>query len=203
MPPTVVCTRFARADLAEVFITHALQTLLRNVRKRDRPPIPRRLHVLQTQRVQPEDALGLLHALRQEMQGLPVYGAGRDSHRQTEAQPSAGEECCVDELTPEKKPRMLIPSLILIIPNLTHPNLSFCYLKTLTDRPYFLMSQRGSRILAISGYKFCVHYQNNNRTRWICSTHMNKGCKAVIFTEGGAFSRISNVHTHPPDNKLL
>ncbi|GBP31392.1 hypothetical protein EVAR_17880_1 [Eumeta japonica] len=67
------------------------------------------------------------------------------------------------------------------------------------DRPRFLVSQRGTKILAISGYKFCVHYKNKMKTRWICSTHNSKGCKAMLFTFGNEILKIKNVHTHPPD----
>ncbi|KAJ8724552.1 hypothetical protein PYW08_016026 [Mythimna loreyi] len=61
------------------------------------------------------------------------------------------------------------------------------------------MSSRGGRILRLSGHRLRQQYSRNGKTRWQCSTHMNKGCKAIVFTvEGGRIIRNRNVHNHFP-----
>ncbi|KAJ8718897.1 hypothetical protein PYW07_016453 [Mythimna separata] len=60
-------------------------------------------------------------------------------------------------------------------------------LSSIRQGPVFTMSSRGGRILRLSGHRLRQQYSRNGKTRWQCSTHMNKGCKAIVFTiEGGA-----------------
>ncbi|GBP31395.1 hypothetical protein EVAR_17883_1 [Eumeta japonica] len=48
-----------------------------------------------------------------------------------------------------------------------------------------MKSQKGTPLLSLSGYKFCVHYCKNFKVRWQCSTHTSRGCKAAVFTVDG------------------
>ncbi|CAK1579160.1 unnamed protein product [Parnassius mnemosyne] len=65
----------------------------------------------------------------------------------------------------------------------------------------FMMSDRGARILVIDGYTFRRQCDLGIKTRWWCSTHYNRGCRAVVYTIGSQAIRCKNIHSHPPERK--
>lgn len=58
------------------------------------------------------------------------------------------------------------------------------------------MSEEGRGLLSIDGYTFSAHKVYGLKTRWVCSTHNGKGCKAMVDTEGGEIVNIRNKHSH-------
>ncbi|KOB68644.1 Uncharacterized protein OBRU01_18001 [Operophtera brumata] len=48
---------------------------------------------------------------------------------------------------------------------------------TLTN---FVLSRRGKNLLIVGGYTFCVKV-NGAKTRWVCSTHNHRGCRATSY----------------------
>lgn len=61
----------------------------------------------------------------------------------------------------------------------------------------FMMSERGARLLVVDGFKFRRQCDIGIKTRWWCSTHYNRGCRAVVYTVGAQAIRWKNVHNHP------
>ncbi|KAL0881515.1 hypothetical protein ABMA27_001366 [Loxostege sticticalis] len=61
-----------------------------------------------------------------------------------------------------------------------------------------VMSMQGKPLLCVDGYTF---YKKSTatisqKTRWLCSTHHPKGCRAVIYTYEGKIIKQNNVHSH-------
>ncbi|CAH2040268.1 unnamed protein product, partial [Iphiclides podalirius] len=48
--------------------------------------------------------------------------------------------------------------------------------------PEFLTTYRGTRLLKLRGYTFSRQCESGFKTRWFCSSHHSKGCKAFIYT---------------------
>ncbi|KPJ04927.1 hypothetical protein RR46_00740 [Papilio xuthus] len=67
--------------------------------------------------------------------------------------------------------------------------------------PLFMLSERGARILVVDGYKFRRQCDVGTKTRWWCSSHYNRGCRAVVYTIGTQTIRCKNIHTHAPVRK--
>ncbi|KPI99429.1 hypothetical protein RR46_03794 [Papilio xuthus] len=67
-----------------------------------------------------------------------------------------------------------------------------------TKGPLFMLSERGARILVVDGYKFRRQCDVGTKTRWWCSSHYNRGCRAVVYTIGTQTIRCKNIHTHAP-----
>ncbi|RVE50156.1 hypothetical protein evm_005179 [Chilo suppressalis] len=68
--------------------------------------------------------------------------------------------------------------------------------------PIFIKSRKGGVLLLIGGFTFCKR-QNSTatesfKTRWLCSTHCNKKCKATVYTLTATNEVIKcyNVHNH-------
>uniref|UniRef100_A0A2H1VGL7 SFRICE_004206 n=1 Tax=Spodoptera frugiperda TaxID=7108 RepID=A0A2H1VGL7_SPOFR len=56
-------------------------------------------------------------------------------------------------------------------------------------------SQRGAPILIVDGYRYSRHRVRGPKTRWYCSSHHKKGCKAALHTIGGEIMDLSSLVT--------
>lgn len=72
---------------------------------------------------------------------------------------------------------------------------SFIKLKLLSGIVYTL-SQKGKPQIRIGEYTFFIHFTRKMKTRWACSTHQTKGCKANIYTMDDKILKINNSHNH-------
>lgn len=63
----------------------------------------------------------------------------------------------------------------------------------------YVKSQRGTELLSIDGYTFCVKSVSGMQRRWICSTHSNRKCRAAAVTYDDQIIKANNIHNH---NKL-
>ncbi|KAG7309901.1 hypothetical protein JYU34_004415 [Plutella xylostella] len=61
----------------------------------------------------------------------------------------------------------------------------------------FVTSNKGNQQLQYGGFTFYRHSQSRAKTRWACSTHYFKGCRARIFTHGTQAVSVKNEHNHP------
>ncbi|CAH2040270.1 unnamed protein product, partial [Iphiclides podalirius] len=61
-----------------------------------------------------------------------------------------------------------------------------------------MLSERGARLLVLDGFKFRRQCDIGIKTRWWCSTHYNRGCRAVVYTIGPEAIHWKNMHNHPP-----
>lgn len=61
----------------------------------------------------------------------------------------------------------------------------------------FVTSNKGNQQLQYGGFTFYRHSQSRAKTRWACSTHYFKGCRARIFTHGTQAVAVKNEHNHP------
>lgn len=57
-------------------------------------------------------------------------------------------------------------------------------------------SQRGAPILIVDGYRYSRHRVRGPKTRWYCSSHHKKGCKAALHTIGGEIVKKYECHNH-------
>ncbi|KAI8421109.1 hypothetical protein MSG28_008205, partial [Choristoneura fumiferana] len=48
------------------------------------------------------------------------------------------------------------------------------------DQPHFVTSRRGRKLIQIGRYTFGFQKHGGAKTRWMCSTHNSRGCKAVM-----------------------
>lgn len=62
----------------------------------------------------------------------------------------------------------------------------------------FVKSARGKRLILFDGYKFYKKCSVGAKSRWVCSTHNNKGCHAVLHTVDDEVVLAKNYHNHPP-----
>lgn len=53
---------------------------------------------------------------------------------------------------------------------------------TTFTEPIFLQSLRGKRQIKLNGYKYSEQKLTTLSSRWYCSSHHSKGCKAVLKT---------------------
>ncbi|GBP31424.1 hypothetical protein EVAR_17913_1 [Eumeta japonica] len=58
--------------------------------------------------------------------------------------------------------------------------------------------QRGTTLIKYDRYTFYKHSESAFRTRWACSTHYFKGCRARLITSGQTLISIKNEHSHQP-----
>lgn len=65
----------------------------------------------------------------------------------------------------------------------------------------FLKSQKGKRILRYKGYTYYSQY-TGLKTRWLCSTHYPKGCRASIYTINDKVIKLTGEHNHAVKKKL-
>ncbi|CAK1579162.1 unnamed protein product [Parnassius mnemosyne] len=56
--------------------------------------------------------------------------------------------------------------------------------------------KRGKPMIKIGGYTFCHKVTHKFRTTWVCSTHKNKGCSAVVQTYENVIIKVRNEHNH-------
>ncbi|GBP31421.1 hypothetical protein EVAR_17910_1 [Eumeta japonica] len=62
----------------------------------------------------------------------------------------------------------------------------------------YTISKRGKPIVEIDGYRFCEKFRSGYKTRWCCSTHNYRGCRALLHTIGTDIIRMRNEHNHYP-----
>ncbi|GBP31423.1 hypothetical protein EVAR_17912_1 [Eumeta japonica] len=67
---------------------------------------------------------------------------------------------------------------------------------------FYVESQKGKPLIEYEKYTFYKHSQSKFKTRWACSTHYLKGCRARILTVGETLMSVKNEHTHPPSKHL-
>lgn len=65
----------------------------------------------------------------------------------------------------------------------------------------FLKSQKGKRILRFKGYTYYSQYVGL-KTRWLCSTHYPKGCRASIYTINDKVIKVAGEHIHAAKTRL-
>lgn len=67
-----------------------------------------------------------------------------------------------------------------------------------TDHPKFVESRRGRQLIQLGRYTFGMQRLSSCRakTRWMCSTHNSRGCKAVIHTVDEEIVFVKNNHNH-------
>ncbi|KOB52311.1 Uncharacterized protein OBRU01_26098, partial [Operophtera brumata] len=66
----------------------------------------------------------------------------------------------------------------------------------------FCKSQRGTTLLKYGLYTFCKMYTKEMKTRWVCSTHFCKGCRAHLWTYGNDIIRKNCDHNHLPSPRV-
>lgn len=63
----------------------------------------------------------------------------------------------------------------------------------------YINSQKGKKMILFDRHTYTESAQFKiGKKRWTCSTHMNKGCKAFIYTFNDVFIRYDTFHTHLP-----
>ncbi|KAI5646697.1 FLYWCH zinc finger domain-containing protein [Phthorimaea operculella] len=60
----------------------------------------------------------------------------------------------------------------------------------------FVLSQRGAVMLAIGERRFSSQKRYGSKTRWECSTHRSKGCRAIVVTFYNEVIKFNNHHNH-------
>ncbi|KAG6441725.1 hypothetical protein O3G_MSEX001971 [Manduca sexta] len=60
----------------------------------------------------------------------------------------------------------------------------------------YVKSKRGKTLISIDGYTFCAQSVIGMKTRWICSTHNNKRCRASLHTFDNEIVKMKNDHNH-------
>ncbi|CAH2040283.1 unnamed protein product, partial [Iphiclides podalirius] len=65
----------------------------------------------------------------------------------------------------------------------------------------YVKSQRGNTLLRLNNYNFTLRKRTSkvhNKKRWVCSTHINRGCKAAVTTINDAVVSRKYEHNHQP-----
>lgn len=62
----------------------------------------------------------------------------------------------------------------------------------------FITSNRGKQLILLNGYKYTRNRLQAGKTRWLCSTHVSKGCKARLHTVNDVVVEVGHYHDHPP-----
>lgn len=60
----------------------------------------------------------------------------------------------------------------------------------------FIQSIRGKPLIIHNKYTFSRHSERNGISRWTCSTHSYKCCKAVVKTIGKQIIEVKGYHNH-------
>ncbi|KOB68645.1 Modifier of mdg4, partial [Operophtera brumata] len=60
----------------------------------------------------------------------------------------------------------------------------------------YIMSRRGKTLLSVQGFTFCVQSVSGPKTRWVCSTHNHRRCRALVHTFENQIIKIKNDHDH-------
>lgn len=72
-------------------------------------------------------------------------------------------------------------------------------ISSFTDgRLEFVKSSHGTRLLKFRRYTYGLQYQTGAKSRWHCSSHHSKGCKAGIWMIGNELVKTVNEHLHDP-----
>lgn len=72
------------------------------------------------------------------------------------------------------------------------------FITTHGDKANFVTSSHGNKMLILSGYKFCFQRCVRGKSRWLCSSHNGKGCKASVYTWDDIIIKANNDHYHAP-----
>ncbi|KAG6441726.1 hypothetical protein O3G_MSEX001963 [Manduca sexta] len=74
-----------------------------------------------------------------------------------------------------------------------------------TEKPMvtFVKSKRGKTLLKLDGYTFYSKVVNGPKTRWVCSTHNNKGCRATVYTCDNKIIKMKNEHQHATQQNTI
>ncbi|XP_028163502.1 uncharacterized protein LOC114355042 [Ostrinia furnacalis] len=59
-----------------------------------------------------------------------------------------------------------------------------------------VMSRKGKPMIKIGGYSYKSVPSNTPKTRWVCSTHHNQGCRANVITFDSEIIKSNTKHTH-------
>lgn len=59
-----------------------------------------------------------------------------------------------------------------------------------------IISRKGNPLMSVGGYTFCKKFISTNKTRWVCSTHNYKKCRASAITVDDVVVKINNHHNH-------
>lgn len=71
------------------------------------------------------------------------------------------------------------------------------------DGAFFTQSLRGKPLIVFNNYSFCKHSVRNGISRWTCSTHSYKCCKAVVKTKGTNIIAVKGDHNHDASDLLI
>ncbi|CAH2267922.1 jg8384 [Pararge aegeria aegeria] len=67
-----------------------------------------------------------------------------------------------------------------------------------------LQSRRGKPLILYNQYTYCRHSSITcGRTRWVCSTHSYRCCKAVVITRGTIIEEVKGYHNHASSELLI
>ncbi|XP_041968264.1 protein tramtrack, beta isoform-like isoform X10 [Aricia agestis] len=69
-------------------------------------------------------------------------------------------------------------------------------LYTIEDNMWYIKSRKGKTLIKVGDYTFCHHSSGIVKSRWLCSTHMKKGCKASVHTIDDEIVKLNNEHNH-------
>lgn len=76
----------------------------------------------------------------------------------------------------------------------------FCYSGIKSVHFMFLakytMSRRGKTLLSVQGFTFCAQSVTGPKTRWVCSTHNHRRCRALVHTLENHIIKMKNEHNH-------
>lgn len=62
----------------------------------------------------------------------------------------------------------------------------------------FVSSQKGRRMVQLNGYKYRFDRAWGPKSRWRCSTHCARGCRASIMTVENEIVNVRDCHSHEP-----
>lgn len=71
------------------------------------------------------------------------------------------------------------------------------------DGAFFTQSLRGKPLIVYNHYSYCKHSVRNGISRWTCSTHSYKCCKAVVKTKGSHIIEVKGHHNHDASDLLI
>lgn len=60
----------------------------------------------------------------------------------------------------------------------------------------YVKSSQGNTHLCVEGYTFCAKRTIGLKMTWVCSSHNNKGCRAMVVTIDNEIIKLNNNHNH-------
>ncbi|KAJ8724550.1 hypothetical protein PYW08_016024 [Mythimna loreyi] len=70
--------------------------------------------------------------------------------------------------------------------------------------PEYVTSNRGTKLVYVAGYTYCLQkISMNQKSRWMCSTHHKKSCKAFVHIANGRIVHMMTIHNHPTNGKYM